>query len=85
MSLDLKIKIYADGADIDSILELIKNPLIRGITTNPTLMRKAGIQNYEIFSKNLLELVKDIPVSLEVFADDLDEMYRQAKKNFIMG
>ena len=80
MDLDLKISIYADGADINSILELIKNPIIKGITTNPTLMRKAGISDYETFSKNLLDLVKDIPVSLEVFADDLDEMFRQAKK-----
>ena len=80
MSFDLNIDIYADGADINSILELIKNPIIKGITTNPTLMRKAGVENYELFARKLLDLVTDIPVSLEVFADDLDEMMRQAEK-----
>ena len=66
MSFDLNIDIYADGADINSILELIKNPIIKGITTNPTLMRKAGVEDYELFSRKLLDLVTDIPVSLEV-------------------
>ena len=84
MSFDLNIDIYADGADINSILELIKNPIIKGITTNPTLMRKAGVENYELFSRKLLDLVTDIPCFTGGFADDLDEMMRQLKK-FLLG
>ncbi|NCV86156.1 MAG: transaldolase [Oxalobacteraceae bacterium] len=76
---DLKIQIYADGADLPSILEMAKNPLIRGFTTNPTLMRKAGIIDYEKFARKLLESVHTHPVSLEVFADDFAEMRRQAE------
>jgi transaldolase len=75
---DLKIKIFADGADLAGIMEMYKNPLIKGFTTNPTLMRKAGIDNYEAFGRELLSRVTDRPVSLEVFADDFDEMERQA-------
>lgn len=74
----LHIKIFADGADIDSILELYKKPYIKGFTTNPTLMRKAGIVNYEDFSRELIEKIPDRPVSLEVFADDFLEMEKQA-------
>lgn len=75
---DLKIKIFADGADLGGIMEMYKNPLIKGFTTNPTLMRKAGIDDYECFGRELLTRVPDRPVSLEVFADDFDEMERQA-------
>lgn len=74
----LKIKIFADGADIDGIMEMYANPLIQGFTTNPTLMRKAGIDNYEAFGREVLQKVTDRPVSLEVFADDFAEMERQA-------
>ena len=75
---DLKIKIFADGADLDGIMEMYKDPLIKGFTTNPTLMRKAGIDDYEAFGRELLARVPDRPVSLEVFADDFSEMERQA-------
>jgi|SRR5262245_32277044 len=76
---DLMIKIFADGADIKGILEMHKNPLIRGFTTNPTLMRKAGVTDYESFARNLLEKVTDRPISFEVFADDLPTMIRQGR------
>jgi transaldolase len=75
---DLKIKIFADGADLKGIVEMHKNPLIKGFTTNPTLMHKAGIKDYEAFGRDLLSKVTDRPVSLEVFADEFDEMERQA-------
>lgn len=75
---DLKVKLFADGADLDAILALYRNPLIKGFTTNPTLMRKAGVTDYEAFGRTLLAAVPDRPVSLEVFADDFDEMERQA-------
>jgi len=74
----LKIHIYADGAEISGILELAKNPLIKGFTTNPTLMHKAGITDYEKFARDLLQNIPSHPVSLEVFADDFAEMRRQA-------
>lgn len=77
---DLKVKIFGDGADKATILELYKNPLIKGFTTNPTLMRKAGVKDYEAFARDILAAVPDRPVSFEVFADEHDEMYRQAKK-----
>ncbi|WP_217424085.1 transaldolase [Magnetospirillum sp. UT-4] len=75
----MKIKIFADGASIDSILQLRANPLVKGFTTNPTLMRKAGVTDYESFGRSLLEAVTDRPVSLEVFADDLPTMAGQAR------
>jgi transaldolase len=75
----LKVKIFADGADFDGIMAMYANPLIKGFTTNPTLMRKAGIADYESFARKLLAAVPDRPVSLEVFADDFAEMIRQAK------
>ena len=75
----LKVKIFADGADFDSIIALTKNPVIKGFTTNPTLVRKAGVTNYEEFGRKLLAAVPDRPVSLEVFADDMPEMIRQAR------
>ena len=76
---DLKIKIFADGADFDSILKLYANPLIKGFTTNPTLMRKAGITDYEAFGRKILSAIPDRPISLEVFADEFDEMEKQAR------
>ena len=76
----LRIKIFADGADKESILGLNKNPLIRGITTNPTLMRKAGVKDYESFAKDILRSVKRKPISFEVFSDEFTEMKRQALK-----
>jgi transaldolase len=74
----LRIKIFADGADRQSIADLYANPLIRGFTTNPTLMRKAGVTDYEAFAREILELVPDRPISFEVFSDDFDEMEQQA-------
>ena len=75
----LKIKIFADGADFDNILKLYQNPIIKGFTTNPTLVRKAGVSDYEGFARKLLAAVPDRPISLEVFADDLPTMEAQAK------
>ena len=76
---ELNIKIFADGADLDGIIEMSANPLIKGFTTNPTLMRKAGIADYEAFAREVLAAVPDRPVSFEVFADDFDEMEHQAR------
>jgi transaldolase len=75
---DLKVKIFADGADLAGIREVAANPLIKGFTTNPTLMRKAGVDDYERFAKSALPLVGDRPISFEVFADEWDEMRAQA-------
>jgi transaldolase len=77
---DLKVKLFADGADKAQIGRALANPLIRGFTTNPSLMRSAGIKDYEKFAHEILAIVKDKPVSFEVFADDLCEMERQALK-----
>jgi transaldolase len=76
----LRIKVFADGADIAGIRKLADDPLIAGITTNPTLMHKAGIEDYEAFATELLEVVPDRPISFEVFSDDFAEMERQALK-----
>ena len=76
----LNIKIFADGADKSGILELYGNPLLAGLTTNPTLMRKAGISDYEAFAHDILQTVKDKPISFEVFSDEFPEMRRQALK-----
>ena len=76
----LKVKIFADGADLNGILELYRNPHITGFTTNPTLMRKSGISDYEEFSRKVLEYITDRPISFEVFSDEFDEMERQARK-----
>jgi len=76
--LHLNIKIYADGADKATMLEMYSNPLVAGFTTNPTLMRKSGIADYKAFAKEILAWIPDRPVSFEVFADDFDEMERQA-------
>ena len=75
----LNVKLFADGADLDSMLALYKRPYIRGFTTNPTLMKKAGINNYEKFAKQVIEAIPDRPVSFEVFADELSDMLAQAK------
>lgn len=76
----LRIKLFCDGADFDSILSMYKNSYIKGFTTNPTLMRKAGLTDYEAFGRKVLAAVSDRPVSLEVFADDLHNMEIQARK-----
>ncbi|MGC2160378.1 MAG: transaldolase [Silvibacterium sp.] len=76
---DLRIKLFADGADLTSILALYRNPCIKGFTTNPTLMRKAGIHDYEAFARNLVHAIPDRPISFEVFADDEDSMEEQAR------
>lgn len=75
---DLRIKIFADGADLDGILALLADRRISGFTTNPTLMRRAGISDYEAFARQLLEKVDTHPISFEVFADDPEEIRRQA-------
>lgn len=74
----LKIKLFADGADLAGIREMAANPMIRGFTTNPTLMRKAGVADYKSFALQVLGLVKDLPISFEVFDDDFAEMEKQA-------
>ena len=77
---DLKIQIYADGADKAGILDLYAKPYIKGLTTNPTLMKKAGIKDYETFARDVLQTVTAKPISLEVFSDEFPEMHRQALK-----
>ena len=77
---DLKVNIFGDGADKTAILNLYANPHIHGFTTNPSLMRKAGIRDYEAFAKDLVEAVPDRPISFEVFADEFPEMERQARR-----
>lgn len=76
----LKVKIFADGADKAGILEMYRNPLIKGFTTNPTLMRKSGVVDYQEFALSIVEVIRDRPISFEVFSDDFDEMERQARK-----
>ena len=76
----LGVKVYADGADKVSMLDLYSNPLICGMTTNPTLMKKAGIRNYEQFARDILATIVAKPISFEVFTDEPDEMRRQALK-----
>lgn len=76
---NLRVKIFADGADLAGIVQLCANPLIKGFTTNPTLMRQAGVDDYEGFARTVLAAVPDRPVSFEVFADEFPEMIRQAK------
>ena len=78
--LDLPVKIFADGADLQGIAELSRQPYIDGLTTNPTLMRKVGLTDYEIFARAVLKEVKSKPISFEVFSDDFSEMRRQALK-----
>lgn len=77
---NLPVKIFADGADLEGIIDLYRKPFIQGLTTNPTLMRKVGISDYEVFARSVLETVTDKPISFEVFSDDFPEMRRQALK-----
>lgn len=81
MSVDinsLKVKIFADGADIAAMKEMARKSFIKGLTTNPTLMRKSGVENYKRFAGEVLEQISDKPISFEVFSDDLAEMEKQA-------
>jgi transaldolase len=75
----LRVKIFADGADRARIVELARHPLIKGFTTNPTLMRQAGVEDYAKFAQEILREVPDRPISFEIFADDFTEMERQAR------
>ncbi len=75
----LRVKIFADGADKASILRLAQDPRIKGFTTNPTLMRKAGVTDYEWFARDVIEAIPDRPISFEVFSDEFPEMEEQAK------
>ena len=77
---NLKVKIFADGADKAGMLQLNANPLIKGLTTNPTLMRKAGLTDFEAFARDILQHITEKPISLEVFSDEFPEMRRQALK-----
>jgi len=76
----LNVKLFADGAEKKGMLEMYDNPIISGFTTNPTLMKKAGILDYESFARGILSVIKDKPISFEVFSDDFDEMEKQALK-----
>jgi transaldolase len=78
--LDLPVKIFADGADLQAIVDLYRQPYIHGLTTNPTLMRKIGLTDYETFARAVLNEVKAKPISFEVLSDDFSEMRRQALK-----
>jgi transaldolase len=77
----LKVKIFADGADLDSMIKAYRTqPFIKGFTTNPTLMRQAGVTDYEGFARKVLDAIPDRPISLEVFSDEFEEMRAQALK-----
>ena len=76
--MELKVKLFADGAEKAGMVEMYNNPLISGFTTNPTLMKKAGIKDYKTFAKDILTVIKGKPISFEVFSDEFDEMERQA-------
>ena len=80
MSLNLKIDLYADGADVRDMVAARDGGLVKGFTTNPTLMRKSGVADYEAFAREALKAVGGLPISFEVFADEFDEMERQAKR-----
>jgi transaldolase len=82
---DLKVKVFADGADLKGILEMYAKPWVKGFTTNPTLMRKAGIADYAAFAKQVVAAVPDRPISFEVFSDEFDEMERQAGEIALWG
>jgi|TARA_B110000438_G_scaffold117792_1_gene115082 transaldolase len=77
---DLNIKIFSDGADKEGMLEMNSKAFISGLTTNPSLMKKAGIKDYEAFAKDILSIIKKKPISFEVFSDDFDDMEKQAMK-----
>jgi len=76
----LKIKLFADGADKKGMLEMYERPWIQGFTTNPTLMRKAGVTDYRAFAREILDAIPDRPISFEVFSDEFAEMARQARE-----
>jgi transaldolase len=78
--MDLKVKIFADGADVKGMVEMYAKPFVQGFTTNPTLMRKAGISDYRAFAREVLAAIPDRPISFEVFSDDFAEMERQARE-----
>lgn len=80
MTTELTIKLYADGAKLDDMIAAHRGGKISGFTTNPTLMRKAGVSDYVAFAKQVLEHIKDAPISFEVFSDELPEMERQARE-----
>jgi transaldolase len=75
----LRIKIFADGANLEEMLEAHRSGLVKGFTTNPTLMRKAGVTDYEQFARSVLRQIQDMPISFEVFSDDIEEMAGQAR------
>ncbi len=77
---NLRVKIFADGADFEKMLEMAKKPYIQGLTTNPTLMRKSGVNDYKVFAKKVLGEIQDKPISFEVFSDEPDEMIQQARE-----
>lgn len=77
---DLKVKIFADGADKEGMLEMYRQPYIKGFTTNPTLMRKSGVFDYEAFARDIIQMIPDRPISFEVFSDNFSEMEKQALK-----
>jgi transaldolase len=77
---NLKIKLFADGADVNDMKRIYREGVVRGFTTNPTLMRKANVADYETFAKNVLKEIRDLPISFEVFSDDFDTMEMEAKK-----
>jgi transaldolase len=77
---DLKVKLFADGADKAGMLEMYRKPFVKGFTTNPTLMRKAGVSDYRGFAEEILAAIPDKPISFEVFSDDFDEMEQHAKE-----
>ena len=76
---DLKVKLFSDGADVSDMLRVYKEGLVRGFTTNPTLMKKAGICDYEAFAREALRQITDCPISFEVFSDDFASMEREAR------
>ena len=77
---NLKIKLFADGADINEMKKAYKEGIVKGFTTNPTLMRKANVANYEAFARDVLQEIRDLPISFEVFSDDFNAMEREARK-----
>src|SRR5207237_1951749 len=77
---ELRLKIFADGADLQGMREMARQPWIKGFTTNPTLMRKAGVPDYREFARDVLAAIPDRPISFEVFSDEFDEMAHQARE-----
>jgi transaldolase len=77
---NLKIKLFADGADINEMKRIYKEGIVKGFTTNPTLMRKANVANYELFAREILKEIRDLSISFEVFSDDFDTMEKEARR-----